>query len=151
MFSFSWIDGLAFLAVCLCAVWISRSAAYGSKKFPLPPGPKCVPIPIPVKHFCHNYSQTTTLSRKYVRYASIQRMEYLCRIQEAIWYANFISQLESPTSEWIKLMREGEVCFLRVLTTPIIVLNSFRVAKDLLEKRGNIYSGRPSMPMAVDL
>ena len=48
-------------------------------------------------------------------------------------------------------MREGEVSFLKVLTTPIIVLNSFRVAKALLEKRGSIYSGRPLMPMAVDL
>src|ERR1700761_6985086 len=43
----------------------------------------------------------------------------------------------------------GEVTFLKVLTTPIVVINSFRVADKLLAKRGAIYSGRPLSTMGV--
>jgi len=43
----------------------------------------------------------------------------------------------------------GELSFLKVLTTPIVVLNSVRVANELLAKRGAVYSGRPLTPMSV--
>ena len=43
----------------------------------------------------------------------------------------------------------GEISFLKVFTTPIVILNSFRVANELLGKHGAIYSGRPFSTMGV--
>jgi hypothetical protein len=39
--------------------------------------------------------------------------------------------------------RSGEMMYISALGTGVIVLNSQRVASDLLDKRSNIYSGRP--------
>ena len=40
----------------------------------------------------------------------------------------------------------GDVLSFHVFGQVIIVLNSVKAAKDLLEKRGEIYSDRPVMP-----
>ena len=40
---------------------------------------------------------------------------------------------------------------LRVLGTNVIVLNSMKAISDLLEKRGHIYSHRPSLVVACEL
>ncbi|KAI0309616.1 cytochrome P450 [Amylostereum chailletii] len=51
---------------------------------------------------------------------------------------------------WLKHMqwaREyGDITSFKVFNTVIIVINSTRVAKDLFEKRGTIYSDRPNVP-----
>ena len=44
----------------------------------------------------------------------------------------------------------GEIMYLSALGEGILVLNSQRVAIDLLEKRSNIYSGRPRYITAND-
>ncbi|KAI0264146.1 cytochrome P450 [Gloeopeniophorella convolvens] len=53
-------------------------------------------------------------------------------------------------SSWFKYTemgrKYGEIMSFQVFGQMIIVLNSSRVAKDLLEKRGNIYSDRPVIP-----
>lgn len=46
--------------------------------------------------------------------------------------------------------RSGEMMYISALGTGFIVLNSQRVAFDLLEKRSNIYSGRPRYISASD-
>ncbi|KAN0125502.1 cytochrome P450 [Russula decolorans] len=40
----------------------------------------------------------------------------------------------------------GDIVYLRALSKAIVVLSSFSAIKDLLEKRGEYYSDRPSMP-----
>ena len=41
---------------------------------------------------------------------------------------------------------ESDVIHLNILGQPLVVLNSFRAAVDLLEKRGTTYSDRPKFP-----
>lgn len=52
-----------------------------------------------------------------------------------------------PKREWYKTFTNwqqeyGDLVYANVLGTPFIVINSLDIAKELLEKRGNIYSGR---------
>ena len=42
----------------------------------------------------------------------------------------------------------GDVLSFRVFGQVIVVLNSFKASKDLLERRGDIYSDRPAIPSA---
>jgi len=39
----------------------------------------------------------------------------------------------------------GPIIYASTFGKPLIILNSFEVAQDLLQKRGNIYSGRPRL------
>ena len=41
----------------------------------------------------------------------------------------------------------GDVLSFHIFGQVIVVLNSFRATKDLLEKRGDIYSDRPVIPI----
>jgi hypothetical protein len=41
----------------------------------------------------------------------------------------------------------GDVLSLHVFGKVIVVLNSYKANKDLLERRGNIYSDRPVIPI----
>ncbi|OCH86702.1 putative monooxygenase [Obba rivulosa] len=52
-------------------------------------------------------------------------------------------------SDWAKTY--GDVIHVDVFGQPIIVINSAKVAKDLLDKRSSIYSDRPHLVMAGDL
>ena len=47
----------------------------------------------------------------------------------------------------LKLVFQGDVCYLRVFSQDIIVLSSLSTIKDLLEMRGEYYSERPYRPM----
>ena len=49
------------------------------------------------------------------------------------------------------LSTQGDVNYVSVVGQPIIVLNSYQAARDLLEKRGSIYSSRPRMVMLTEL
>lgn len=46
---------------------------------------------------------------------------------------------------------QGDVNYVTVVGQPIIVLNSYQAARDLLEKRSGIYSNRPRMVMLTEL
>ncbi|KAI0687448.1 cytochrome P450 [Cytidiella melzeri] len=52
---------------------------------------------------------------------------------------------EQKFSEWAR--QYGDIVFLRMFGTPAIVLNSVQVARELLEKRGAIYSERPPLTL----
>lgn len=47
-------------------------------------------------------------------------------------------------------MAAGDVLSFRIFGTVIVVLNSIKANKDLLEGRGDIYSDRPTIPI-VDM
>ena len=42
----------------------------------------------------------------------------------------------------------ADIIYLHVISEAVVVLNSISAIKDLLEKRGKIYSDRPSWPIA---
>ena len=48
-------------------------------------------------------------------------------------------------------MTKGDVNYATVMGRRVIVLNSFKAARNLLEKRSGIYSGRPRLVMTVEL
>ena len=50
-------------------------------------------------------------------------------------------------SAQLKYAFEGDVICFRVFSQVVIVLCSFSAIKDLLEKRGEIYSERPTLPI----
>lgn len=45
----------------------------------------------------------------------------------------------------------GDVNYLEVLGQSLVVLNSYTACKDLLEKRGGIYSSRPRLVLLSEL
>jgi hypothetical protein len=47
---------------------------------------------------------------------------------------------------WAK--RYGEIFYLKIASSDFIFLNSPRIVKELVDRRGNIYSDRPYLPMA---
>ncbi|KAJ3569349.1 hypothetical protein NP233_g5109 [Leucocoprinus birnbaumii] len=64
--------------------------------------------------------------------------------------------LDMPCSkEWLTFARWGEeygdICSVTVLGQPIVIINSARVATDLLDKKSAIYSDRPTLQMAGEL
>jgi hypothetical protein len=55
----------------------------------------------------------------------------------------------NPETQLISWAKEfGEIYYLRLGASDFIFLNSGRVVKDLLDKRGSIYSDKPYLPMA---
>ncbi|KAI9511326.1 cytochrome P450 [Russula earlei] len=63
--------------------------------------------------------------------------------------------LELKTGQWLKFASwrkdYGELIYLNVAGQPIVVLNSHRVAVDLLDRRSGIYSDRPRSIVAGDI
>ncbi|SRR6266404_2859001 len=49
------------------------------------------------------------------------------------------------------MYRSGEMTYISAMGKGVLILNSHRVAVDLLEKRSNIYSNRPHYICAGDL
>ena len=47
----------------------------------------------------------------------------------------------------LKTVFQGDVIYFRVFSQVIVVLCSFSAIKDLLEKRGEIYPERPTLPI----
>lgn len=45
----------------------------------------------------------------------------------------------------------GGIIFLDIIGTPIVIINDYEIAVELLEKRSSIYSSRSTLPMTTDL
>ncbi|KAF9499746.1 cytochrome P450 [Pleurotus eryngii] len=58
-------------------------------------------------------------------------------------------QWEVYANEWKKLY--GDLIYVNILGSPLLILNSAEVMDDLLEKRSNKYSSRPVRTMVVEL
>ncbi|KAH9925581.1 cytochrome P450, partial [Fomitopsis serialis] len=56
---------------------------------------------------------------------------------------------EKRFAQWRK--KYGDIIFLRMFNTPVLVINSAAAARDLLDKRSAIYSDRPYSVMMIDL
>ncbi|TCD70033.1 hypothetical protein EIP91_005285 [Steccherinum ochraceum] len=67
-----------------------------------------------------------------------------------------IFDLPAPTDAAWKVYAEwkqkyGDIFYFRVLSSDVVVVNSFEAAHELLENRSAIYSSRPWVPMAGDV
>lgn len=49
------------------------------------------------------------------------------------------------------MAHSGDVVYFEIFRTPAIVLNSFEVARDLLDKRSAIYSDRPRLVLLMEM
>lgn len=99
-------------------------------KLPYPPGPA------PSSAISGNKSQimsTPCVWRKYKEWA------------EEFGNVIFHMQIQRHYAELI--WPPGDIVYLRSYRQPIIILNSFEDAMELLEKRSRIYSSRPVSPM----
>ena len=67
---------------------------------------------------------------------------HILRMAQTIWFALFFTPLAHGT----RTPSLGDIIYLHVLGKQTIMLNSERAAKDLLDKRGLIYSDRPYLP-----
>ncbi|KAI0655730.1 cytochrome P450 [Cubamyces menziesii] len=56
---------------------------------------------------------------------------------------------ERAFADWAKIY--GDVIYVRLFRTPMVVLNSIEAARDLLDKRSSIYSDRPRMVLLAEL
>ncbi|THU92637.1 cytochrome P450 [Dendrothele bispora CBS 962.96] len=69
---------------------------------------------------------------------------------------NVLRSKSNPKPQYLKYLEMGQkydsdIVHMKVLGDHTVILNSARVANELLEKRSAIYSDRPPMPMIVDL
>ncbi|KAH9929349.1 cytochrome P450 [Fomitopsis serialis] len=55
---------------------------------------------------------------------------------------------ERAFARWSKTY--GDLMYTKMFTRPILIINSLKVARELLDKRGNKYSSRPRMVMLVN-
>lgn len=55
------------------------------------------------------------------------------------------------TCETLNSFITGDIIYAEVFGRRICILNSYKAAKDLLEKRSTYYSDRPRLPMAGEL
>ncbi len=59
-----------------------------------------------------------------------------------------MSALDHP---FTRIRHVGDVMLVTLPGRPMVILNTARVAKDLLDKRGAIYSDRPPMILHMEL
>ena len=110
-------------------LWIIvRLAQRAFRNSKLPPGPRGFPLIGDLRHMSDN---------KWL--ASPQRMDE---------YGGPMANLKC--SEKCTHAQIGEMMYISALGSGLLVLNSQRVAADLLDKRSNIYSGRPRYISAND-
>lgn len=106
----------------LFALWLRWKKAPA----PYPPGPPAYPLIGHLLALPKSYKEETfrDLARKYGN--MIPHLKF-------VLYGNLSSQL-------------GDIVYLNILGKSIVLLNSERVANDLLDQRSTIYSDRPSLP-----
>ncbi len=107
-------------------IWISGSLR---SKLPYPPGPD------PDNALSGNKIQITSTPNVWLKYKQwAEKYGNVDRYTKVIFHAEVF---------WLL----GDIIYLRSYRQPIIIINSFKDAEALLEKRSRIYSSRPITPM----
>lgn len=73
--------------------------------------------------------------------------EVFCLVK-GLWYvSNQATSLAPLTNSWDL----GDIVYLNVLGSPVVVLNKFEHAHELLDKQGSTYSDRPRMVYIIEV
>jgi hypothetical protein len=122
------VSPITLLDALAVAALVAVATSFGHRRqrapIPLPPGPRGLPI---IGHFL-------TFPEEF-RLVDLHRMGSEIRYGNA--YFPIFRRLTEDT---------GDILSVKILGQVIVILNSPKAAKDLLEKRGNIYSDRHLMP-----
>ena len=125
---------IAIVFTCVIAfvvvVYRSKRSGKSPHDLPRPPGPRPLPI-------------VGNLFDVPIGCAWIKLSEWAKK------YGASIIPLHKRSAELI--LCAGEIVHIKVLGQDIVFLNSFRVAKELLDKRSSIYSDRPRMALINEL
>lgn len=81
-------------------------------------------------------------------------MDQVCQHGAQIWYAvggHYITAGLFVNSFFLHLLAASDVLYFTALGTPLLVINSFEVAHELLDKKGALYSSRPRLVMIKEL
>ena len=116
------------LAVALTGL-VAASRWKSSQSLPYPPGPPPDPI---------------------IGNARAMASDELERVFAA-WGKKYGALSVLNTQPDLIFSTQGDVNYVTVVGQPIIVLNSYQAARDLLEKRSGKYSSRPRMVMLTEL
>ena len=84
--------------------------------------------------------------RKHSTYDGWKARRRIRKMGYTIWCLLFLLAV-------LRMLRlfEGDINHVRIFGQPLVVLNSFEAARDLLEKRGAIYSGRPRLVLFSEM
>ena len=119
-------SGLAALLISLVALLFAASRLIQRKSpYPLPPGPPGEPI------------------LGHIRTVPTERPElYYEKLSKEYGKASFVVERESRNAD-PSFSADTDILYFKQLQTPVIVLNTVKVAEELLSKRGANYSDRP--------
>jgi hypothetical protein len=78
--------------------------------------------------------------------ASNSAVAQVYRVAEAVWSGRLYSHLTS-----LILTPLGDIIYLNAAGQPMVILNSQKIAADLLDRRAGIYSDRPRNIVASDI
>ena len=119
---------LAILAFCtfLFSRWIS------ARRLVLPPGPRPVP-------FIGNLHQISFHNQE------------LCFADWGRSFGTVFSRRRSPVAFGCLKRSIGDVVYFKVFARPMIVLNTLKAARDLMEQRSINYSCRPRFVLLVEM
>lgn len=137
----------AVVIILVGAALIRRLPSF-RRRAPLAPGPPGDPIIGHVRHIptLHSWLYYTDLHKKYGK-----DFITLSTCSGEVDVRVFILLDPSPPCVAYHAAPTGNLIRISALGTPIVVLGSVKVASDLLGKRADIYSDRPSFPSANEL
>ena len=75
-------------------------------------------------------------------------MEDFYKLDERLW---FVSPRLSFLLKFTRSLIPGTVIHIHAFGKPMIILNSYEAAKDLLDRRGAIYADRPRLVLLQEL
>lgn len=118
------------IAAAAFAFYFIRSRVSNPRNLPLPPGPKGLPFLGAIYDVPQEIAWKTfrEWGKKY-GWCSLIHYNLTCS----------------------QCLGTGDLIYFHTLGKPIVVINSFSIAHDLLEKRSALYSCRPWVPMAGDV
>lgn len=120
--------GVAIILVCITSfvlVWRTLQKA----RHKLPPGPRGLPL-------LGNAHQLPVTFPERALYK---------------WGKKYGTSLRLYHAFPLKTTFPGDIVYFKVFQSPAIVLNSIDAARDLLDKRGSIYSARPRLVMLSEM
>jgi hypothetical protein len=126
-----WTTFLLLVIITLASIYVvSRKWATGGRRIPLPTGPAGFPIIGNVLDLPKSQGWYTL-----TKWAKVTHR--LVSVRESL--------TPTPRQEY------GPLVYVEALGQPMLIINTQRIALDLLEKRSAIYSDRPYLAMGGDL